>query len=185
MGAQIKAPSHKFELPLLNFDFGNLTDGTDIPPPVQPSMQPAVTSLPGEDSVESVNLSTRQLPARGIMASPTTPRRQGSMRRLFSLTRLHEEFVETSPDARDDRPSRPQSQGGMGPTSSPRLRRTNSFLKALGAERMSASKRRGSIFFGLASQTPVRPVDPPPVIPEMAPFEAEVQFDEDMFRNIK
>lgn len=182
MVAQVKVQSHKFELPLLKFDLGNLTDGTDIPPPTQTSTQPPVTSPSGE--ANRGDYIAREPPTRHIIATAAAPRRQGSIRRLFSLTRLHDEFAETSQDVREDRPGRPRSQGAMGPTSPPRLRRTNSFLKAIGAERISTSKRRGSIFFGLPSQASPRPVDPPPVIPEMVPFEAEVKFDEDMFRNI-
>ncbi|KIH87356.1 hypothetical protein SPBR_05256 [Sporothrix brasiliensis 5110] len=111
----------RFELPALDFKFGSLTDGTNIPPPLpspieeEPSElklkenKPSATSssktngaLPGADDATSNSLSspTRPLgraglkrPADDIPASPTLSSRPGSIRRLFSRNLLNTAYA--------------------------------------------------------------------------------------------
>lgn len=111
----------RFELPALDFKFGSLTEGTNIPPPLpspieeEPSElklkenKPSATSSsktngaqPSADDATPNSLSspTRTLaraglkrPADDIPASPTLSSRPGSIRRLFSRNLLNTAYA--------------------------------------------------------------------------------------------
>src|SRR5690606_36797869 len=105
----------RFELPALDFKFGSLTDGTDIPPPVPSPVEEKPAPTPpdtpevnkgqeqkGEaegdgkpDAVSPKSNSSRisvagtKRRADDVPASPTLSSRPGSIRRLFSRTLLN------------------------------------------------------------------------------------------------
>lgn len=112
------AKPKRFELPALDFKFGSLTEGTNIPPPLpspieeEPSelklnkenkpiatttsskttngAQPGADDAPSAPSASSpARTLVRKRPADDIPASPTLSSRPGSIRRLFSRNLLN------------------------------------------------------------------------------------------------
>ncbi|KAL1894402.1 hypothetical protein Sste5346_005904 [Sporothrix stenoceras] len=113
----------RFELPALDFKFGSLTEGTNIPPPLpspieeEPSElksnkenKPSATSsskttnaaqrsaddapsAPSQSASSPARTLARKRPADDIPASPTLSSRPGSIRRLFSRNLLNTAYA--------------------------------------------------------------------------------------------
>jgi len=116
--------SKKFELPALEFKFGSLTEGTDIPPPLPspvlevptPPRTPATDANkenkgpndanangngaegPSKSQKDNINgtivTAGTKRPADDTPLSPALSSRQGSIRRLFSRTLLNNTYEE-------------------------------------------------------------------------------------------
>lgn len=129
----------RFQLPALDFHFGSLTDGTNIPPPIPSPVQevptPPKTPTPAEVSSEKKEsngaanghaVETKTSPrsdsghtttitgglkrsAEDIPASPTLSSR-GSLRRLLSKNLLHSTYDDHASIAGDQNTSRPPSR---------------------------------------------------------------------------
>ncbi|PKS09381.1 hypothetical protein jhhlp_003996 [Lomentospora prolificans] len=155
--------SKKFELPALEFKFGSLTEGTDIPPPLPSPVQevPTPPRTPAADadkenkesSAVSVNGSGvegsskaqkdkingtiitagTKRPADDTPLSPALSSRQGSIRRLFSRTLLNNTYEEGEAHANGNG----VANGGVRPGS-----RSASILDEKKAKRSSGWFRR-------------------------------------------
>lgn len=121
--------SSKFELPALNFKFGSLTDGTDIPAPLPSPVQevPTPPKTPTAESKESkkaaqstgevakpangssegqekktngtIAAAGTKRPADDAPLSPPPSSRQGSIRKLLSRTFLNNSYEEDEAQA--------------------------------------------------------------------------------------
>ena len=205
------APGSRFELPALNLNFGNITDGTDIPPPPaspvhkdgQISEKPIVPPKDHDkENTKPANVAVKATATNGKLAgtkrladeippSPTASTRPGSLRRLLSRTKLNNSFAEahlstngsvTSPTA-----ARPPSQSGGSFLDDGRSKRNSGWFRRLRGDQTS---KRSSFAIDNGSSTnlsPKRPSGPPPpTIPELATFEKEQGgFGNDLFKDIK
>ncbi|KHN98858.1 uncharacterized protein MAM_03320 [Metarhizium album ARSEF 1941] len=195
----------RFELPALDLNFGNITDGTNIPPPPRspkvptppqtppPTKKagPAVAVVSGNETDKSTpprngNIAGIKRPADEAPLSPAGSARQNSLRKLFSRNMLNTSYVEGNLASMDNGSlaagSRPPSRGGASSIVGGRkLRRSSWFGLFKGGE----SKRSSILFDETPSpQKPTRP--PPPVIPELKDLEKEEgSLGNDLFKNIK
>ncbi|KAI5925812.1 hypothetical protein F4810DRAFT_35011 [Camillea tinctor] len=199
----------RFELPLLDFKFGSLTDGTDIPPPPpspkeeiptppktptqkveEPKKQESNGSANRNGTTPSSDITITPVagvkrPADDVPASPT-PSGQGSLRRLISKTLLNHAYDEQGSIASQGAP-RPVSR----PTSSimteeKRAKRSSGWFRRLrhgGYESASSNKRASQIF-----EEPKKPSGPPPPkIPELSDLRTKIDthLGDDLFKEIK
>ncbi|KAI1504962.1 hypothetical protein F5X99DRAFT_332267 [Biscogniauxia marginata] len=203
------AGAKRFELPLLDFKFGSLTDGTDIPPP-PPSPKEEIPTPPktptykveepkkqeengaanghGTPPSSDITITTGagvKRPAEDVPASPT-PSGQGSLRRLISKTLLNHAYDEQGSIISQSAP-RPVSR----PTSSimteeKRAKRSSGWFRRLrhsGNESANSNKRTSQIF-----EEPKKPAGPPPPkIPELSDLKTKVDthLGDDLFKEIK
>lgn len=185
-----RATTPPFEIPSLDLNFGNITDGTDIPPPVMPvsqdiSMQtpPATPSLGKDDDDDSPTIITHQAVTH-MPPSPLPSPRQGSLRRLFSRSKLNLDYAEAGsigiePDAEL---MRPQSRAGMSTRSSRRLRRYSNWFRGLSRHGYDNHERQDSIY-GVPT---TKNFTPPPMIPELQGLEEdELSLGTDLFEGIR
>lgn len=202
-------PSKRFELPVLDFKFGSLTEGTDIPPPLPSPIQEERPKTPvKEDKKEAANgngvpksaadaqangnhtpesmvtTSTKagvKRPADDAPVSPTLSNRQGSIRRLFSRNLLNAQYEQDGQGSIDGRPAS-QSNGSV--MTEKQAKRSSWFRRIRGDD--TSSKRSSRIF-----EEPKKPAGPPPpMIPELSAFEPKGDandggFGSDLFKNIK
>ncbi|KAI2467853.1 hypothetical protein F4781DRAFT_432955 [Annulohypoxylon bovei var. microspora] len=216
-GAAAVAPAtssaKRFELPALEFTFGSLTDGTDIPPPL-PSPKEEVPSPPKTPTPRPIEVEKKQevngtanghgtapnkpqltaLPANiGIKrlaeegpASPTLSSR-GSLRRLLSRTLLNNAYDEQgsmlSPGT-----SRPPSRTASSIADDRKSKRSSGWFKRLRTNdhhtTAAANNKRVSQIF----EEPKKPLGPPPpMIPELSALETKVDthLGDDLFKGIK
>jgi hypothetical protein len=112
--------SKRFELPALEFKFGSLTEGTDIPPPLPSPIEekagptppdtptagkkqqdetkaangkPAALASPQSQASSNTSGGGTKRPAEDSPASPTLSARPGSIRRLFSRGLLNSAYA--------------------------------------------------------------------------------------------
>ena len=227
----VAVPAKRFELPALEFKFGSLTEGTDIPPP--PPSPPLMTV--GEESVPTppetpngdnkkdtrpghLQLQTATARINGDLASPKSyisrtstgavkrsaedypaspalSSRQGSIRRLFGRSLLHNTYA----NGGDEQPPsplgdsfgpRPDSRGGASIIDGRKVKRPSGWFSRL------RSSDNGSKRTSITLASPPLPEEsmkgpPPPMIPELSKIKSELaiqeddSFGSDLFKNIK
>ncbi|KZZ89656.1 hypothetical protein AAL_07549 [Moelleriella libera RCEF 2490] len=187
----------RFELPALDLNFGNITDGTNIPPPpaspkvsTPPQTPPTPTKKPDlsllqtnavETSASSNgNIAGTKRSADEAPLSPAISGRQGSLRRLFSRNMLSANYTEGNPLSSENG-SRPPSRGANSLLGGRKSRRTSWFKIFRGGE-----SKRSSILFDDGASTRKQAGPPPPTIPELKDLEKdEGSLGNDLFKNIK
>ncbi|KAI2637784.1 hypothetical protein GGS26DRAFT_588156 [Hypomontagnella submonticulosa] len=201
--APATSTAKRFELPALEFKFGSLTDGTDIPPPLPSPKEevptPPKTPVPQEvEKKQEANGTTNghgtapnkpdfptsvgiKRPADDSPASPTLSSR-GSLRRLLSRTLLNNAYDEQgsmlSPGG-----SRPPSRTASTIAEERKSKRTSGWFRRLRSNDNANTKRTSQIF-----EEPKKPVGPPPpMIPELSALETKVDthLGDDLFKEIK
>ncbi|KXX80892.1 hypothetical protein MMYC01_202083 [Madurella mycetomatis] len=204
--------SKRFELPALEFKFGSLTDGTDIPPPVPSPIQEKAGPTPPEtpkvdgkhdevtngkpdsalspkSQVSSITTSGTKRRAEDNPASPTFSNRPGSIRRLFSRGLLNNAY--TNGDGAPAQDGRPESRSNSSVADSRRAKRSSGWFGRL----------RGSDGAPAKATTPLSPPatmdekkpagPPPPMIPEISELKSKIGvqdesgFGGDLFKDIK
>ena len=202
----------RFELPALDLNFGNITDGTNIPPPPDspiqkeptPPQTPQKLTKDAEAPAAPANGSSEAPKSNGKLAgtkraaddaplSPPLSTRQGSLRRLFSRNTLNNSYLEGQQQAAASAPApvlapRPMSQGGASLLDGSKSKKSSSWFKRLrGGD--SSSSRRASVILPevqppATPKTPAGP--PPPMIPELTDLEKDDGgLGADLFKNIK
>lgn len=183
----------RFELPALDFKFGSLTEGTDIPPPPpSPKLEAAILTPPKTpketvDKANGANNTGTKRPANGSPASPTLSDRQGSMRRLFSKNRLNSAYQdgETSPNTQQ----RPASRLSTATETTKKSKRSSGWFSRLrSSDGASGNKRMSTIQQGPAVPEKEKPSGPPPpMIPELkTKFGSnDDELSADLFKDIK
>ncbi|KAI1764405.1 hypothetical protein GGR53DRAFT_322584 [Hypoxylon sp. FL1150] len=193
----------RFELPALEFKFGSLTDGTDIPPP-QPSPKEEVPTppktpipeiveekqqeangtsnghgtFPKSDLTIPTNVGIKR-PAEDGPASPTLSNR-GSLRRLLSRTLLNNAYDEQG-SILSQGTSRPPSRTASTIADERKSKRASGWFKRLRSH--DSPKRVSQVF-----EEPKKPMGPPPpMIPELSALETKVDthLGDDLFKGIK
>ncbi|EFQ26785.1 hypothetical protein CGRA01v4_08944 [Colletotrichum graminicola] len=168
--------SKRFELPKLDFKFGSLTDGTDIPPPLPspvqevptPPQTPRVSETKESDSAvkakdnDKTNGHAAAVPgspattngtkgfSEDMPLSPTLSSRQGSIRRLFSRTLLNQAYAEGDSHANANGggpPSRPMSRNAGSIADDKKTKRTSGWFKRLRSSEPSPPQRRSSTVY--------------------------------------
>jgi hypothetical protein len=202
----------RFQLPALNLDFGNITDGTNIPPPpdspppiqkepTPPQTPKKATQESQEAPVAANGTKEAQTPqSNGKLAgtkrtadeaplSPAASARQGSLRRLFSRNTLNNSYLEgQTATAGVTASPRPESRGAASLLDDRvKSKRSSGWFKRF---RSADQPRRSSVLVQEVQQTappPKTPTGPPPpMIPELASFEKESGgLGDDLFKNIK
>ncbi|KAI1141124.1 hypothetical protein F5Y05DRAFT_299699 [Hypoxylon sp. FL0543] len=203
--APASSTSKRFELPALEFKFGSLTDGTDIPPPPPSPKEevPPPPKTPIPDKVEkkeetngtanghgtspnkpsvpavSANVGIKR-PLEDGPASPT-PSSRGSLRRLLSRTLLNNAYDEQG-SIISQVTSRPPSRSTSTITDEKKSKRSSGWFKRLRTHDTS-NKRASQIFE--EPKTPRGP--PPPMIPELSALQTKVDthLGDDLFKEIK
>jgi hypothetical protein len=193
-----------FELPALDLNLGNITDGTNIPPPPDSPVRKVSTPPRTPPALEKPRVgASQQLPkANGTqgnetlgasdkqMSSPTSSARQGSLRRFFSRNRLNNEFADGELPANSSVPvlpdGRPQSRSGFSLMDDRKSKRYSGWFKRLRNGDQQPS-RRSSFLFGSSSTSPTKHSGPPPpMIPELKELEKDDgSLGTDIFKNIK
>ncbi|KAK3695036.1 hypothetical protein B0T22DRAFT_374002 [Podospora appendiculata] len=170
--------SKRFELPVLDFKFASLTDGTDIPPPVPEAAVPTPPETPkaedekragqpksittnGKSDLSSPKTSGSiaspggtKRPADDGPSSPTLSSRPGSIRRLFSRNLLHNAYangeeVAAIPEAGTR--SRPPSRSTTAPSELKKQKRSSGWFSRFRSSDSASTKR---------SSTPLSPTNP-------------------------
>ncbi|KAI1392081.1 uncharacterized protein F4822DRAFT_115101 [Hypoxylon trugodes] len=209
-GAATVAPAtsatKRFELPALEFKFGSLTDGTDIPPPLPSPKEevptPPRTPLPEEvEKKQEANGTANghgtspnkpeishipalvgiKRPADDGPASPTLSSR-GSLRRLLSRTLLNNAYDEQGSILSQGN-SRPPSRTASTIVEERKSKRTSGWFRRLRSNETAA--KRTSQNFDEEAKKPLGP--PPPMIPELSALETKVDthLGDDLFKGIK
>lgn len=195
------AISKRFELPALNFKFGSLTEGTDIPPPPpSPKLEaiPTPPKTPKEINAatngktngtnetttppQSTNPSGTKRQATSNPASPTLSTRQGSIRRLFSKNALNDAYQDsqTSPDLQ-----RPESRLSTA-TATKKPKRSSGWFSRLRSSESVSHKRASTVAIPAAAEKKKPNGPPPPMIPELSQLESkEDALSGDLFKDIK
>ncbi|KAI2620529.1 hypothetical protein GGR54DRAFT_103423 [Hypoxylon sp. NC1633] len=209
-GAAAVAPAttntKRFELPALEFKFGSLTDGTDIPPPppspkeeistppktpnpevVEEKKQEANGTANGHGTSPKSDITATTIPAlvglkRPLEDGPASPTlsSRGSLRRLLSRTLLNNAYDEQG-SILSQGTSRPPSRTASTIAEERKSKRTSGWFKRL---RTHDNVKRDSQHFEEAKK-PLGP--PPPMIPELSALETKVDthLGDDLFKGIK
>lgn len=197
----------QFELPALNLNFGSITDGTNIPPPLPSPKVPTPPQTPPrlETKDDRTNGSVDANRANGLntgtyypeehaLLSPTPSARQGTLRRMLSKRTLNNTAAGSQLPASQSVPAldgvdRPQSRGGFSLMGDRKSKRSSGWFKRFRSGDQQSSSRRSSFLFGgsssnLPAAKQLEP--PPPMIPELRELEKdEGSLGSDIFRNIK
>jgi hypothetical protein len=204
--AQPAQPSKRFQLPALNFQFGSLTEGTDIPPPLPSPVQEVPTppkTPPVEDVVakkevsgatnghangpetsptSDVSSSTGGGLKRPAEQSPTSPTHssRGSLRRYLSKNLLNNTYDEQA-SIGGPGVSRPPSRTASVLAGERKAKRGSGWFRRL---RSSDSKRNSIQQF---EEVTAKKEPPPPMIPELSAWETKVDpaIGDDLFKEIK
>jgi len=202
-------PVKRFELPVLEFKFAPLTEGTDIPPPLpSPIEEEPMPKTPTVETKENakpehltaVNGNTDpaspasklsktstgavKRSAEDYPVSPTLSTRPGSIRRLFSRNLLNNAYTDGEGTVADG--GRPPSRSAASVADSRKTKRSSGWFGRLGR---SDSKR---VSAPIASPTEEKKDTgpPPPMIPELREIKEKLaiedaEFGSDLFKNIK
>ncbi|KAJ4147732.1 hypothetical protein LMH87_002239 [Akanthomyces muscarius] len=161
----------QFELPALNLNFGSITDGTNIPPPLPSPKVPTPPQTPPrlETKDDRTNGSVGANRANGLNTESQLPASQ-------SVPAL-------------DGVDRPQSRGGFSLMGDRKSKRSSGWFKRFrSGDQQSSSRRSSFLFSGSSSNLPAAKQlePPPPMIPELRELEKdEGSLGSDIFRNIK
>ncbi|KZL82236.1 hypothetical protein CI238_08482 [Colletotrichum incanum] len=168
--------SKRFELPKLDFKFGSLTEGTNIPPPLPspvqevptPPQTPRVSETKESDSAvrrkvdEKTNGHAAAVPGSPATTngtkgfsddtplSPAASSRQGSIRRLFSRTLLNQAYTEGEAHSNANGgapPSRPMSRSQGSIVDEKKSKRSSGWFKRLRSSETSPPQKRSSIVY--------------------------------------
>ncbi|KAI0013798.1 hypothetical protein F4779DRAFT_293702 [Xylariaceae sp. FL0662B] len=194
----------RFELPILEFKFGSLTEGTNIPPPPPSPKEevPTPPKTPVQDAVEkkqeangtanghgtspkpdiiSTASAGTKRPAEDGPASPTLSSR-GSLRRLLSRTLLNNAYDEQG-SISGQGVSRPPSRTASTLADERKSKRSSGWFRRLRSHEHDSSKRASQQFDEV--KKPAGP--PPPMIPELSALETKVDTNlgDDLFKGIK
>ncbi|CAG9995781.1 unnamed protein product [Clonostachys byssicola] len=210
----------RFELPALNLNFGSITDGTDIPPPPDSPVEkekPVLPETPKKKAVPETAAKTEEdktvkkpeetpkatngnsagikRPADAPPSPSSASYRAGSIRRMFSRTKLNNSYAEghlasNGGVAASIDSSRPASRSGNSILDERKSKRASGWFKRL---RGGESKRSSLILSqeSTASTTTIPATNkpsgpPPPMIPELKEFNKdEGSLGNDLFKNIK
>lgn len=201
----------RFELPALEFKFGSLTDGTDIPPPLPSPIQEegagptppdtprraAQKKLEGKEAANGKPSPSSQLPtistagikrrAEDSPASPTLSTRPGSIRRLFSRNLLNAAYTNGNETAQN---SRPPSRSGSIMTDSKKARRSSGWFGRLRGSEPPQTKVVAPLSPPVTQESQSTG-PPPPMIPELTELNTKLgiqnttSFEGDLFKDIK
>ncbi|WYZ39103.1 hypothetical protein EsH8_III_001017 [Colletotrichum jinshuiense] len=180
--------SKRFELPKLDFKFGSLTEGTNIPPPLPSPVQEVPT------------------PPQTPRASETKDTESASKEKVNGKTNGHAAAVPSSPATTNEGEShsnhhRPMSRSQGSILDEKKSKRSSGWFKRLRSNEASPpQQKRSSIVYEhpntseTSSHTQIKPQSqgpPPPMIPELSALEAKVDvtdggsLGDDLFKNIK
>ncbi|KUI62629.1 hypothetical protein VP1G_09749 [Cytospora mali] len=197
--------NRKFQLPALDFKFGSLTEGTDIPPPPPspkqeprekakapqpPSQKPSIPSITTNGTQKSPETATSnglKHPADEVPlpASPSSSTAgQGSIRRLLSRNRLDSVYANGDIKAGDGgmlHLNKPDSRPGTGSNASfatdKQSKRASGFFRRF---RTSDGKVVVPADVRPSVASPTRPTGPPPpMIPEFKSLGSKVDLGDD------
>lgn len=201
-----KPGSKRFELPALEFKFGSLTEGTDIPPPPPSPVRevPTPPKTPTEEEAQKSALNgavnghakgSDTSPAsditsttigglkRPIEEGPASPAisSRGSLRRLLSKTLLNNTYDEQG-SIGGQGVSRPPSRTASVMDSDRKSKRGSGWFRRLRSGDASVSKRNSVPYESKSVMGP-----PPPMIPELSAWESKVDttIGDDLFKEIK
>ncbi|KAK0633254.1 hypothetical protein B0T14DRAFT_397732, partial [Immersiella caudata] len=197
----------RFELPVLEFKFASLTDGTDIPPPLpSPIEEEPLPKTPTPDTKDDAKLhnltavngnadpaspgsklsktSTGAVKrsAEDYPVSPTLSTRPGSIRRLFSRNLLSSAYANGEEGADG---GRPPSRSANSVADSRKAKRSSGWFG-----RLSRSDSKRSIAPVMSPTEEKKDTGPPPpMIPELREIKEklaveDVEFGSDLFKNI-
>ncbi|TQV93374.1 hypothetical protein V2A60_010210 [Cordyceps javanica] len=201
------AEKARFELPALNLNFGNITDGTNIPPPPPSPKVPTPPQTPpaldlksdrahgtaGTIKANGATTGTYYLEKRAPL-SPGLRAQQGALRRILSKRTLSNTAADSQLPGSQSTPvlddiDRPQSRGGFSLMGDRKSKRNSGWFKRFrSGDQPSASRRSSFIFSGSSSNLPATKQlePPPPMIPELRELEKdEGSLGSDIFQNIK
>ncbi|KAK1837069.1 hypothetical protein QBC39DRAFT_2824 [Podospora conica] len=209
----VPAPAKRFELPVLDFNFSSLTDGTNIPPPLPSPIEEEQTlpTTPNGGGAKKTDTKTGHLTANGSSdpaspnsnvsktstgalkraaedgpASPTLSNRPGSIRRLFSRNLLNNAYA----NGEGGDAMRPPSRSAASVADSRKVKRSSGWFSRWtgGGE----SNKRASIAVVPSAESEKKDMGPPPpMIPELAALKSKLDskdnadFGSDLFKNIK
>ncbi|KAB5562869.1 hypothetical protein GE09DRAFT_1056634 [Coniochaeta sp. 2T2.1] len=208
------ATSKRFELPALDFKFGSLTEGTDIPPPppspkLEPVSAPTPPKTPGANNANgktngaaaadsssttppaSTSPGGTKRPANDNPASPTLSTRQGSIRRLFSKNMLNNAYQEGENNSLDSQ--RPESRLSTATNTTKKPKRASGWFSRLRSSESAAgsnsTNKRASTFPPPVPEKSKKPSGPPPpMIPELETKFGSTEdggLSADLFKDIK
>ncbi|KAH6630311.1 hypothetical protein B0J18DRAFT_96761 [Chaetomium sp. MPI-SDFR-AT-0129] len=196
----------QFELPALDFKFGSLTDGTDIPPPLPSPIQEegagptppdtprkaAQKKLEGKDTASGkpspISTAGIKRRAEDNPASPTLSTRPGSIRRLFSRNLLNAAYANGNEPAQN---SRPPSRSGSIMTDAKKARRSSGWFGRLRGSEPAQNKVVAAPLSPPVTQESQSTGPPPPMIPELTELNTKLgiqnptSFEGDLFKDIK
>jgi hypothetical protein len=208
-------PAKRFELPALDFKFGSLTEGTDIPPPPPSPIQEEAPTPPDtpklaqqqqegagatggkpkaaspHSQLSSVSIAGSKRRAEDGPASPTLSNRPGSIRRLFSRGLLNTAYANGDEPSQD---GRPQSRSGNSVADSRKAKRSSGWFGRLRSNDSAPNTNSNKTAMPLSppatdEKKPMGP--PPPMIPELSELNTKLgiqsdnTFGNDLFKNIK
>ncbi|ROW10204.1 hypothetical protein VMCG_02108 [Cytospora schulzeri] len=205
----------KFQLPALDFKFGSLTEGTDIPPPLPSPKQEEPREKPKAPQSSSKNGNVPSITTNGTKKSPETATSnglkhpaedvplpsspssstagQGSIRRLLSRNRLDSVYANGNYKA-DLQLNKPDSRPGTASNASfatdKQSKRASGFFHRF---RGSNGKVVVPADVRPAAASPTRTTGPPPpMIPDFKSLGSKVDLGDDkgslgddLFKNIK
>ncbi|KAH6651867.1 hypothetical protein BKA67DRAFT_521026 [Truncatella angustata] len=210
--AQATQPSKRFELPALDFHFGSLTEGTNIPPPLPSPVQEVPTppktprsenvsmkeateitnghangaeTSPKSDTTSSTAAGLKRTAEQGP-ASPTESSR-GSLRRYLSKNLLNGTYDEHG-SISGQGASRPPSRTASVMAEERKSKRGSGWFRRLRSgesNKPNNSNKRNSVMqFEDVKQ---ERAPPPPMIPELSSWESKVdtKIGDDLFKEIK
>jgi len=204
--AAIKPPTvRRFELPALNLQFGSLTEGTNIPPPLpspileEPAAQNSATPSKTSNSAPiGLQDGTNSAPAPtgagkrstdvAMPLSPTGSSGRSSLRRYLSKSLLNASYEEqaSSKPANGQVTSRPPSRTAS-VMDDKKARRGSGWFRRLTSSDGS-NKRNSQVFQeSQTTQQPAQTGPPPPKIPELDQWKSKVDtsLGDDLFKSIR
>lgn len=207
VAAKPTQPAKRFTLPALNFQFGSLTEGTDIPPPLPsparevptPPKTPSTEEVPKKEangisfgrangSETSPKSDTTSSSVAGLKraadqgpASPTYSSR-GSLRRYLSKNLLNGTYEEQN-SASGPGVSRPASRTASVMAEERKSKRASGWFRRLRSTDSNTKRNSVQQF----EEVQVKKEPPPPMIPELSAWDSKVDtaIGDDLFKGIK
>lgn len=192
------ANGKRFELPALDFKFGSLTEGTDIPPPLPSPIReerPKTPKVDGEkaksngkaNGIHDISPQSHKTspggtkrPAEDNPSSPTLSTRQGSIRRLFSKNLLNNAYQDGENAGSIQRPESRTSTVA----DNKKAKRSSGWFSRLRSSESAGNKRTSALIESPPEKKkPSGP--PPPMIPEISKVEEDGGLSGDLFKDIK